>query len=218
MIITPSGGRISYHHNAAQQLMAVVNPENNRTTFNYDAAGRKIWKKLANGSRESLTYNSVGQVTDLYNLKSDSSVICSYKYTYDNSNNRINMVQDDGARFTWLYDHINQLKVEAFSGSFPYRNTFAYDAVGNRILKNENSARTTYTYDAANQLQNSIDTVGITSFVYDANGNQELILASDGSRTTSLWDYENRQSTTLLPTSRITFSYDPNGLRIRKES
>jgi hypothetical protein len=35
----------------------------------------------------------------------------------------------------------------------PFRNTFSYDPLGNRLAKTESGVRTTYAYDAANQLR-----------------------------------------------------------------
>jgi hypothetical protein len=50
------------------------------------------------------------------------------------------------------YDTTNQLTSEHRSGANAYVHTFIYDGVGNRLVKIEDGVRTTYSYDAANQI------------------------------------------------------------------
>ncbi len=110
------------------------------------------------------------------------------------------------------------LTAEHRTGTVPYRNTFTYDSVGNRLVKNENGARTTYSYDAANQLETSIDTSGTTTYTFDDAGNQQLVQAPSGDRTTTTWDYENKTTLVELPTGiRNTMVYEPDGLRVKLE-
>ena len=105
------------------------------------------------------------------------------------------------------------------TGTSPFRHTFVYDTRGNRTLKVEDGARTTLVYDAANQLSSSQDAGGTTNYTYDANGNQHVTVAPGGSRTTQIWDYENRLVKTLQPGAGVfTMAYDADGLRVRKET
>ncbi|MCA9031259.1 MAG: hypothetical protein KDA66_10645, partial [Planctomycetaceae bacterium] len=127
-------------------------------------------------------------------------------------------VEADGSRVTWLYDNTYQLTGEHRSGTTPYRNTFTYDSRGNRTLKNEGGTRTTYAYDAANQLQTAKTSGGTTTYTFDANGNQQLVQAPSGDRTTNTWDYENRTTLVQLPSGiRNTMAYEPGGLRVKLE-
>ena len=99
-----------------------------------------------------------------------------------------------------------------------YGHTFTYDAAGNRTLKNIDSARTTTTYDAANQLDTSVDSTGTTTYTFDANGNQRLVHAPNGDRTTNTWDYENKNTKVELPDTTIaTYTYNAVGQRTSKE-
>ena len=40
-------------------------------------------------------------------------------------------------------------------------------------MKNASGSLTTYTYDVANQLETSRDATGVTTYTFDANGNQQ---------------------------------------------
>jgi len=128
------------------------------------------------------------------------------------------VLEADGSRVSWTYDAANQLNSEHRTGSTPYRHTFTYDSRGNRTLKLEDSQRTTYAYDAANQLSTSAAADGVTSYVYDADGNQQVTVKPNGDRTTYVWDYENRIERALLPAGIInTMAYEPGGLRVKLE-
>ncbi|MCA8990770.1 MAG: RHS repeat-associated core domain-containing protein [Planctomycetaceae bacterium] len=218
LMIDPDGGRTTYAYDALSRLTSLVNPQGERTTYAYDAAGRRTVKKLANGTRASFTYDAASRLTTLANLKSDNTVISKFDYQYDAVGNRKSVVEADGSRVTWLYDNTYQLTGEHRTGTTPYRNTFTYDSRGNRTLKNEGGTRTTYAYDAANQLQTAKTTGGTTTYTFDANGNQQLVEAPSGDRTTNTWDYENRTTLVQLPSGiRNTMAYEPDGLRVKLE-
>ena len=124
---------------------------------------------------------------------------------------------EDGsaARTTWTYDNQNQLLGEYRTGTNAYRQTFTYDAAGNRTLKNVDAVRTTYAYDAANQLQYGQAVAGRTTFAYDATGNQRIEQPTTGNRTTTTWNFENQPTQYLLPAgSPVTMSYNGDNRRV----
>ncbi|WP_417850311.1 RHS repeat domain-containing protein [Thalassoglobus sp.] len=218
LMIDPDGGRTTYSYDALNRISSLINPQGERTTYAYDAKGRRTVKKLANGTRASFTYDAANRITTLANLKSDNTVISKFDYKYDNVGNRTEVAEADGSRVTWSYDATYQLTAEHRTGTVPYRNTFTYDSVGNRLVKNESGSRTTYSYDAANQLETSFDASGITTYTFDADGNQQLVQAPNNDRTTTTWDYENKTTLVELPTGiRNTMSYEPDGLRVKLE-
>ncbi|REJ94334.1 MAG: hypothetical protein DWQ29_02975, partial [Planctomycetota bacterium] len=57
-----------------------------------------------------------------------------------------------------------------------------------------------------------------TTYTFDADGNQELVVEPSGDRTTTSWDYENRTTLVQLPSGiRNTMAYEPDGLRVKLE-
>ncbi|MFK7818506.1 MAG: RHS repeat domain-containing protein, partial [Planctomycetaceae bacterium] len=111
-----------------------------------------------------------------------------------------------------------QLTAEHRSGTHSYAHTFTYDSVGNREVLNEDGVLTTTTYDDANQIVFSEAATGRTTYTFDANGNQQLTLTPTGGRTTNVWDYENRMTSTLMPGSVVnTMTYKADGLRVTLE-
>lgn len=173
---------------------------------------------LAMRNDTSFSYNAAHELTSLYNLKSNASVISSFDYGYDDAGNRTRVEEASGDRVTWVYDDTNQLIAERRSGTNAYANTFTYDSVGNRLVNNTDNARTTSTFDAANQLEKSIAVGGRTTYVFDEDGNQQVTIEPSGDRTTNVWDYENQTTEVQLPSgSRETMAYNADNRRIQKK-
>jgi len=140
-------------------------------------------------------------------------VLSIFTYTYDNAGNRTAVVEANGDRVTWSYDEIYQLTAEERSGDNGYAVVYTYDAVGNRLVRDEDPNIVTYSYDAANQLTVEQNPSARTTYSYDANGNTQVINAA-GSLTTNTWDIENRMTLAELPGGgRNTITYDGDGKR-----
>ncbi len=145
-------------------------------------------------------------------------MISRFDYGYDKTGNRTGVLEADGSRVTWSYDATYQLTGDHRTGTTPYRDTYTYDAAGNRLLKIHDGARTSYSYDAANQLKWTNDGTGRTTYTFDADGNQQAVREPSGNRTTYSWDYENKMILSRLPdATRSTMSYEPDGLRVKLE-
>ena len=216
---TADSGRFTYTYDAAQQNTEVLNPFGERTTLAYDAAGRQTVRRLSNGTRTSFSYDAASRRTQVDNLTSAGAAIAKFTYQHDARGNPTSMLESSGDRVTWTYDAASQLLSECRSGPSSYANTFTYDTVGNRTVKNSNSVRTTSIYDAANQLRYSQAAAGRTTFQYDAAGNQQIEQPAIGNRTTTTWNYESQPSQYQLPdASRVTLSYNADNRRILKQS
>ena len=242
-VTDPDGGAFTYAYDANNQLTEVQNPQNDRTSFSYDAIGRRTLKLLANGTKATFLYDAAGQVTRVANLKSDDSTISQFDYQYDPAGNKIRIATAAGGLTTCAYDKTYQLAEEwktatglgwsglsaddwgdmtagGWSGlqvnSPPaYHHTYSWDPTGNRVLEIRDGARTTSTFDAANQNVDSVNAAGRTTYTFDASGNRTGVEKPDGSRTTTTYDYENRDLQVQLPTGiRNTMAYDPDGLRV----
>ena len=212
------GGLHTYTYDVMRRLAGVINPLGERTTYAYDLNGRRTSVQLANGTRTSYVYDVASRVQMVHTLKSDDSTVSKFEYEYDGNGRRTSVLEADGSRVTWTYDRISQVTSEWRTGTNPYRHTFTYDKVGNRTLKIEDGQRTTLVYDACNQLLNSEDNSGTTTFTYDGNGNQTVVQKPNGDRTTQIWDYENRLVKTVQPSGGVTsMAYDADGLRVKLE-
>ena len=172
--------------------MLLENPAGDRTSFSYDAAGRRTAEMLANGTRGSYTYDAASRLVLLDNLKSDFSAISSFDYAYDAAGNRIRVIEADGDRTTWTYDAATRLTAEHRSGVSGYHHTFTYDATGNRLTRDDDTDLTTYTYDPANRLVTAVDGSGSTTYTFDADGNRRSVETPAGDLATNTWSAANQ--------------------------
>jgi YD repeat-containing protein len=144
-------------------------------------------------------------------------LISGYSYQLDPAGNRTSVLEGDGVRVTWTYDQTSQLTSEHRSGAHAYFHTFTYNGAGNRLLKIEDGARTTYVYDAANQIETTRDAAGVSTYTFDASGNQQIVLEPSGQRTTWTWNYENQPTLVQLPSgTRVTMAYNSDFRRVEK--
>ncbi|MBD3675812.1 MAG: hypothetical protein HUJ26_20075 [Planctomycetaceae bacterium] len=68
-------------------------------------------------------------------------------------------------------------------------------------------------------LKVDLDANGTTTYMFDADGNQQIVEEPNGDLTTYSWDYENKNTLIQLPTlSRETMSFNPDGIRVEKQS
>ena len=101
-----------------------------------------------------------------------------------------------------------------------YDLSYTYDSVGNRLTKTDNATgeTTSYTYDAANQLETAVDASGATTYSYDMAGNLLTTETPASEITTNTWDDENRRTKVELPSSEVvTSTYNGDGLRVKRE-
>jgi RHS repeat-associated protein len=136
-----------------------------------------------------------GQLTDITHANG-GTVLARSAYTLDVLGRRTSQTREDGITETYGYDATSQLTSADYGVTSPLakaaapvtRETFAYDALGNRtqvgrVVPNAPSGTTSYTANALNQYTQ----VGGVAFAYDANGN----LTNDGKQTYR-YDAQNR--------------------------
>ena len=146
----------------------------------------------------------------------DISVLAMFTNTYDAVGNRLSVTEADGTLVTYGYDASYQLVNERRSGSNAYNTTYTYDALGNRLVKNDSGQITNYSYNAANALVLTQPATGMsTASAYDANGNLSLENAG-GVLTTYMWDGENRLTSVQAANGTETYAYSEDGLRKQK--
>jgi len=95
-----------------------------------------------------------------------------------------------------------------------------FDSRGNRTVNNQGGARTTTTYDTANQIVYSVAAAGRTTYPFDADGNQQIVRNPDGTRVTTTWDFANQPTQYNQPGnttfSVVTMTYNADNQRVEK--
>jgi RHS repeat-associated protein len=90
---------------------------------------------------------------------------------------------------------------------------YTYDAVSNRLSKNDSTAGlTTYTYNANDWLLAEVNGTQTTAYTYDANGNNQTKTEA-GNLTTYSWNADNRIVGIDTNNHTISYEYDRAGMR-----
>ena len=80
----------------ATLVTPLVNPHNERTTFNYDAANREVGQLSANETRTSTVYDAAGQALQVQQLDAGGNLIETWAYTYDAAGRRTHLREVGG--------------------------------------------------------------------------------------------------------------------------
>lgn len=185
---------------------------------------------LPNGTQTVQSYDALQRLTQVVNKKTSGAELNTFAYAYDTRDVRTGLQQKYGAdplrQVNYTYDAVDQLTGEAATGGVAgsnYSNAYSYDAMGNR-LKRENTqgattALTRSSVNALNQLTSVSTSVDsgphVTSGLsYDAAGNLTEATTADGGRTIYNYDDADRlfriekRDAADAPTSKSEFVYD----------
>jgi RHS repeat-associated protein len=197
-LVYPDKTRVSYDYDARSRLTTIDTRGGGRTplaTYAYDAQGRIEKLTRDNGVASTYTYDMAGQLTDITHA-AGGTVLARSAYTLDILGRRTAQTREDGITETYGYDTTSQLTSANYGSNSPLakaatpltRETFAYDALGNRTSTSTvggvpSPRVSSYTANALNQYTQ----VAGVAFTYDANGN----LTNDGKQTYR-YDAQNR--------------------------
>jgi len=185
---------------------------------------------LPNGTQTVQSYDALQRLTQVVNKKTGGADLNKFAYSYDNRDVRTAVQQQYGSdplrQVNYTYDSVDQLVGEAATGGVAgttYSNAYSYDAMGNR-LKRENTQGTTtaMTRSGVNEL-NQLTSVSTSvdggprvtgGMSYDAAGNLTETTGFNGARTLYVYDDADRlfriekRDAADAPLSKSEFVYD----------
>jgi YD repeat-containing protein len=143
--VYPDGKLLHVAYDAAGRPVGITDPTGDTTRYVYDAAGRRVQtRSTASQIRSELTYNALGQLTDVASFRADGSARPVVHYpSYDAAGNR-EQRQDDQGTTDYAYDALHRLITADPPGATPAVH-YAYDAAGNRIQSGQQDAPTATT-------------------------------------------------------------------------
>jgi RHS repeat-associated protein len=187
-------------------------------TFTYAPHGELATITYPNGQTRTYSYDDQSRLTRVANQHPAAGDLAVFDYGYDqdwNTNTptmlgqRTSVSTAPGSLTKYFYDPNYQLtKALEPSGTFE---SWAYDAVGNRISRNFNAGGFNYTYykngsNTANGYRLKNDGSQSADYVYDAAGS----LTGTTAATQYTWNYANR----LIANAGVTYTYDFSGRRL----
>jgi YD repeat-containing protein len=125
-----TGEVVQYRWDALARLDTVIDPEGDRTRFQYDAAGLRQRVDYGNRTSASYAYDAAGQVRSIVYANATSEVQSAFGYEYDAAGNRKHKRFMDGSEERYGYDGLDRLMAVDYPAGRHV--DYGYDAVGNR--------------------------------------------------------------------------------------
>jgi len=214
----------AYYYASADGNLDYITTPGGPITYSYDGFNRLTSKKVKNTSGmvivdKNLGYldgatssNTTTLVQTLSNLTNTGTTINSYTYGYDAVGSIIRITGSDDRTYT--YDKQGQMLTEKI-GSTTY--TYTYDSAGNILTRTGGDANKTWSYATSGWLDKLTSyKVGSTthSISYDASGNPTKWRGL----SSLTWETGRRlMAATTSGGTKLTFSYDMDGLRLTKK-
>jgi RHS repeat-associated protein len=196
------------------------------TSFGYDEAGNLTTVTLpsGNGHVATRTFDRAGRLTTVENAKA-GTILSKFLWTLDPAGNLTKQQTTRGVADSYdayEYDTRNRLTASCFGvssgatdcGGAANKISYAYDKVSNRTQEVRsgsvpNTGTIDYTYNAADQLTQTVKGGNTTTYTYDANGNQ----ATAGTRSFT-YNLAGELTTTGAGGTTTTYGYDGDGRRV----
>ena len=226
-------------YDAGGRLVAIVSgiePGNDigqSTTFIYDALGRQLESRLADGSGTTVEYDALGRRTaeiDAAGVRTEFAYDALGRLTqitdalgsltrhrYDELGDRIEQIDANGHITRFEYDRLGRQTARILPDDS--RESFEFDVVGRRIAHTDfNGATTTHTYDLADRLIRRTAPNGTSVEITYTPTGQRASLTDTRGTTTWTYDLRDRRMTTTTPEGWIlNNTWDPTGRRTALE-
>ena len=224
LTMTDPTGQTQYLYDELNRLSSLSNPFLQTVTFDYDNLSRRTQMTMPNGVTTTYSYDTASQLLSLVH-QLGATTISDFSYTYDKVGNRTSLDQQRSAvtvnpLLSYTYDQLNRLVDATHPLPTDPLETFDYDPVGNRLLRDGQTAPAFF--DTANRLLEDED----FCYSYDANGNlasKEKKVAGVCNGTGELTDYQYDPENQLIQVQVNgavvgSYRYDGLGRRIEKDT
>lgn len=239
---TWSGGtqRVSMAYDARGQLVTLIDPLQNATTFTYDEAGNQRSRTDATGAKTTATFDDNSRVVTVASPRGNADGAAAGSHTttitrdrfgratkvrdalgretetkYDANGNVISVTDAVGRKTEAVYDAENQLVTEILGDGSTRR--ASYDELGAVIAQINGDGKTTsYVRDKAGRVTDTVDPLNRRTLTrYDAQGNVTNVVDALGRTTTYSYDDADRLTGVSSGTAATTatYSYDTDGRR-----
>ena len=203
----PDGITYSYSYDDNNQLLGIEIPDIGLITNNAYNWTRPTKTTLPGGTTREYAYDQLMRLKELSVKDPGQNPQLDYFYNYDGMDNIIEKQTGHGD-YAYEYDELYRLT----DADQPAESeSFAYDAVGNRL--SANATVSDWSYNANNEL------LGYDEIAYSYDANGSLIQKTDGAQVTDyVYNLENRLARVEKDgVLSAAYYYDPFGRRLWKE-
>lgn len=241
-----------YEYDAADRIIRQTDAEGGVVEFRYDANGNRILLQDPVGNITTWVYDSLQRMAEerdpFYNegltidqaiaelanpsgadLAANQGADHVRAFAYDHEGNQAEMIDRNGRRREFDYDHAGRLTEErwyaADTGTLVETIAFGYDLLGNMLTASDSNSNYLYTYDVLNRMtsvDNNPDGTRdvprvILTYGYDAQGNVTLTQDDAGVTVASTYDARNRLDVRLWYDALVPTGEDPDVDPVRVE-
>jgi RHS repeat-associated protein len=192
-----------YNYDPAGRLLSVTAPDGTSQRYIYDSEGNILTERDGNGHITRYEYDLEGRM-----IRKTNPLGHSWHYRYDAAGHQIGVKTPSDQTIAQAYDALGRLIEKSYAAETFV--AFGYDANGNRTVMTDTLGSTTYVYDAMNQLVESTDADGRTvHYTYDAAGQRTGLTYPDGSTAQYAYDADGSLASVTAPDGGVTiYVYD----------
>ncbi len=201
---------VFFEGTAKYSMRMTISQENAVSLEYFDTRGRLVKTAMVNNPSTLLAYSGIDTMTS---LPTDTQLIVTGTYTYDNWDRLITQTDGMGRTTSYTYDIFNNVLTTTYGdGTKLFPVNYEYDAAGRLVKMTQGTHITTYTYDAAGRLTKMTDPMGYTeTYTYDAAGNVATSKDKNGVTTTYTYDSRNRLLSKTKGGKTMSYTYDSVG-------
>lgn len=219
--VYPDGQKRTYEYDEQHRLHRIL-ADDQEFLYHYDHLGRIVQKDLPGGLCYRLTYNEEGLPASFVSTDQEGE-LDRFETAYDVFGCKTNLrsvrrgLPQFSGSYTMTYDMVHRLTSVSRDGNL--LREYAYDAYGNRISKidyaNGNSVKTSYAYNALDELTAVQEKNISLQFDYDRRGNLSRICQNGILLHKYNYDVSGRLSAVAGSDGRhAEYDYDGLGQRI----
>jgi YD repeat-containing protein len=197
---------VKYDYNLLGNLKH-IHTQQGTVNYFYKPEKGEIKRQLPNGITTYFTYSPLGLLKSLYHESRTGQLISKYQYEYNAAGKVIQaheLTAEGTKTTTYVWDQRGYLK----ELHLPDRNKiyYEYDAMGNRMIRQDLKSKLQYNYDKFGMLAQAGDSI------YKWNRNGSLVSEKEGKFTTR-FRYDGRDLPIIvrIPGATIRYEWDGNG-------
>jgi RHS repeat-associated protein len=186
-------------------VTAIIDAKGYRTTFGYDAVGRRTTVQDPLGRVSTTSYDDAGQVIAQIDPMSHAT-----SFSYDTAGNRTGVEDANGKKTTFVYE-TDSNRLLYTEDALNHRVTHSYDDAGRQTgIQDARGYWYSVSYDTAGRLYTETNPLGyVTTHQYDDAGRETVRTDANGHSRTTTYDAAGRPvSIQYHNGDRVTLQYD----------